>query len=161
MFELGTFIVSIITFLILFYFIQRYGFRPFAKVLRARYDYVTLQVTDAEQSRAQAQKFLDEQRQLLDETRHQVKDMLDAARVRADEQGREILAQAQEESARLLEENRELIERERAEMLSAVMQSVSSLTVELSEKLLRRHLAQEAHDEMVKEAEKILGELVC
>ncbi|MCY0876649.1 MAG: F0F1 ATP synthase subunit B [Firmicutes bacterium] len=161
MFELGTFIVSIITFLIMFWIIARYGFKPLAVMLEKRRVHVETQITEAEQSRQQAEAFLSEQRQLLDEARHQAKAILDEARLQADQQGRELVAQAQEEARRLLEENRAMIERERADMLSGVMASVSSLSVELSEKLLRRHLSHEVHEEMIKEAEKILGELVC
>ncbi len=161
MFELGTFLVSIATFLIMFLIIRRYGFGPMAKMLEKRRLYVETQITDAEQNRLQAERFLTEQRQLLESARHQAKELLDTARVRADELARDILSEAQTESRRLLEENRQLIERERAEVLNGVMTSVSALTVELSEKLLRRNLSHEAHQEMVREAEKLLGELIC
>lgn len=161
MFELGTFLVSIVTFLIMFLIIKRYGFGPLAKMLEKRRQYVETQITDAEQNRLQAERFLTEQQQLLETARQQAKELLDTARVRADEQARNILNEAQAESRRLLEENRLLIERERVEVLNGVMTSVASLTVELSEKLLRRNLAHEAHQEMVKEAEQLLGELIC
>ncbi len=160
-FELGTFLVSIVTFLIMFLIIKRYGFGPMAKMLEKRRLYVETQITDAEQNRLQAERFLTEQQQLLESARQQAKELLDTARIRADEMAREIVNDAQAESRRLLEENRQLIERERAEVLSGVMASVSGLTVELSEKLLRRSLSHEAHREMVEEAEKLLGELIC
>lgn len=161
MFELGTFIVSIVAFLIMYWIIRRYGFGPMAKMLEKRRQYVEGQITDAEQNRLQAEQFLTEQRQLLEAARHQAKELLDAARLRAEEQATDILNEAQSESRRLLEENRQMIERERTEVLNGVMASVSALTVELSEKLLRRNLSLEAHEEMVKEAEKLLGELIC
>lgn len=161
MFELGTFIVSIIAFLILFWVIQRVGFKPLNNILEKRRQYVITQLTEAEESRAQAEKHLAEQRQLLDEARRQAKDLLDAARQRADEQARELLGQAQAEAQRLLESSRELIERERVEAMNAVLSAVSGLTVQISEKLLRHHVTEVEHQAMIEEAGKQLGELVC
>ncbi len=161
MFEFGTFIVSIVTFLILFWIIKTYGFAPLARMLEQRRQLIEGQITEAEQNRLQAEKYLNEQHILLDEARKQAKEIVDAARARADEQAREIVVAAEEEASRHLESNRQLIERERAEAMNQVMSSVSSLTVDLSEKLLHRHADETAHNEMVQEAEKMLGDLAC
>lgn len=161
MFEFGTFIVSILGFLIMFWIIKVYGFAPLAKMLEQRRLFVEGQLSEAEQGRIQAEQYLQEQRQLLEQARQQAKDLLESARVRSEDQAREIIAAAQAEANRLLEEGRELIERERTEVLNEVLAKVSSLTVEISEKLLREHVTEQVHDEMVVEAEKRVGELVC
>lgn len=161
MFEFGTFIVSIVTFLILFWIIKTYGFAPLARMLEQRRVLIEGQISEAEQSRLQAEQYLNEQHHLLDEARKQAKDIVDAARSRADEQAREILIAAEEEAGRLLESNRQLIERERVEAMNQVMSTVSSLTVELSEKLLHLHADQATHTEMMQEADKMLGDLAC
>ncbi|EJY56621.1 ATP synthase F0, B subunit [Alicyclobacillus hesperidum URH17-3-68] len=160
-FQVGTFIFSIISFLIVFFFIQRFAFRPLAKMLEQRRQHVESQITEAEKSREEAASLLAEQRRLLDEARKEAKNLLDAARVRADEQAREILLKAEEEASRILEENRQAIVRERDEALAAVTQRVAELSVELTAKLLHSHVSPELHREMVAEAEKRLGELVC
>ena len=161
MFELGTFVLSIVSFLIVFWIIARFGFRPFAKVLQERRVYIESQINDSETARAEAEKILTEQRQLLEKARQDAKNLLDSARARSDEQAREIIREAQTESARILEEGRALIERERAEALNGVMEQVAALTVELTTKLLRGHVSPAVHEEMLAEAEKRLGELVC
>ena len=161
MFELGTFIVSIIGFLILFWLIKVYGLPPLARMLEKRRQYVESQLGEAEQNRAQAEEILSEQRRLLEQARQQARDMLEAARARAEEQARDIVGQAQSEAQRLLEANRQMLERERAEAMQSVLAAVSALTVEISEKLLRRHVTEDVHADMLREAEQRLGELVC
>lgn len=161
MFEFGTFVVSIITFLILFLIIRRFGFDPFNNILEKRRQFVIDQLNEAERNRLQTDQYLNDQRQLLENARHQAHELLDAARQRADEQAREIVRLAQEEAQQLLEANRQLIERERAEAMNKVLTAVSSLTVELSEKMLRRHSGEAEHQAMIAEAEAQLGELVC
>lgn len=161
MFQIGTLIVSLIAFLILFWFIKVFGFGPLAKMLEQRRQHIEQQIHDAEEGRAQAQRLLAEHQKMLDEARREAKDLVESARARADEQARQIVAQAQSEASRLLEENRTLIDRERQEALNAVMDKVSALTVELTTKLLHNHVSETAHEEMLKEAEKKLGELVC
>ncbi|MDQ0189423.1 F0F1 ATP synthase subunit B [Alicyclobacillus cycloheptanicus] len=161
MFETGTFVVSIVTFLILFWLIQRFGFKPLANIMEQRRLHVEKQISDAEQQRAEAEKLLAEQRALLEQARQDARNLLDAARARADEQARSIIAEAQAESQRLLDEARQLIERERTEALNAALQQVAEITVELTSKLLRNHVSETVHKEMLQEAEKQLGELVC
>ncbi|MFB5191024.1 F0F1 ATP synthase subunit B [Alicyclobacillus fastidiosus] len=160
-FQLGTFIFSIVCFLIVFFIIQRFAFKPLANMLEQRRKHVESQITDAEHSREEAAKLLSEQKRLLDEARKEAKNILDAARVRADEQAREIIQKAEDEVSRILEENRAAIARERDEAIAAVTQRVALLTVELTSKLLHEHVTAEVHNEMVAEAEKRLGELVC
>ncbi|MCL6548509.1 MAG: F0F1 ATP synthase subunit B [Alicyclobacillus sp.] len=161
MFETGTFVVSIVTFLILFWLIQKFGFKPLARMLEQRRLHVERQISEAEQNRAEAERLLAEHRALLEQSRQEARQLLDAARARADEQSREIIAAAQAEAQRLLEEARQLIERERTEALNAALDRVAELSIELTQKLLRGHVSESVHQEMVEEAQKHLGELVC
>lgn len=161
MFEFGTFILSIVSFLIVFWIIAKVGFKPLGKMLQDRRMYIENQIIDAEQGRKDADRVLAEQRQLLEQSRVEAKNLLDTARVRADEQAREIIREAQAEAQRVLEENRAAIARERSEALNEVLTKVSQLTVELTTKLLHNHVSEAVHQEMLTEAEKSLGELVC
>jgi F-type H+-transporting ATPase subunit b len=160
-FELGTFIFSIICFLIMFWIVSVFGFKPIAKMLEKRRTHIETQIHDAEQGRVEAENVLAEQRRMLDEARSEVKAMLEAARVRADEQGKKIVADAQAETERVIAGGRALIERERAEALNEVLTKVAGLTVELTTKLLHDHVTAQVHEDMLSEAEKRLGELVC
>jgi len=161
LFEIGTFVFSIVMFLIMFWIVSRFGFKPIAKMLENRRAHVETQITEAEESRAQAERLLNERAQLLEEARQEARYIIESARSRADEQGRQLLVQAQAEAARMLEDNRKQIERERQEALNSVLGTVSDLTVELTTKLLHDHVSAEVHKEMLAEAEKKLGELVC
>lgn len=160
MFELGTFIVSIVGFLIVFWIIFHFGYKPFANILEKRREYVESQITDAEQRKVQADAVLAENQKLLEDARRQSKEILENARLRADEQMRSVLEAAEKESRRLLEEAREQIERERKETLDTVLQTASALTVQVAEKLLMNHVTEPVHAELEKEAEERLGELV-
>ena len=160
MFELGTFIVSIVGFLIVFWIIFHFGYKPFATILEKRREYVESQITDAEQRKVQADAVLAENQKLLEDARRQSKEIQENARLRADEQMRSVLEAAEKESRRLLEEAREQIERERKETLDTVLQTASALTVQVAEKLLMNHVTEPVHAELEKEAEERLGELV-
>ena len=160
MFELGTFVVSIVGFLIVFWIIFHYGYKPFANILDKRRQYVESQITDAEQRKVQADAVLAENQKLLDDARRQSKEFLESARLRADEHMRSVIEAAEKESRRLLEEAREQIERERKETLDTVLQTASALTVQIAEKLLMNHITTAVHEELQQEAEARLGELV-
>lgn len=161
MFELGTFIFSIVAFLLMFWIVSAVGFKPIAKMLEQRRVHVTSQIEEAEKSREEAERILAEQQRVLEESRKEAKAILEAARVRAEEQARTILQEAQAESARILEDGRALIERERAEAMNEVLSRVANLTVELTTKLLAEHVTAQVQEEMLAKAEKRLGELVC
>lgn len=159
--EPGTMIVSLLGFLITFGIIYKVAFKPLSNIMEQRRVHIERQIQSAEEGRTEAERLLAEQRLLLDQARNEAKELLDVARRRADDQARTIVAEAQAEAQRLLEEGRQLIERERAEALSAVLERVAGLTVELTTKLLHDHVSAPVHDEMITEAEKRLGELVC
>jgi F-type H+-transporting ATPase subunit b len=158
--EPGTLIVSLLAFLITFWIISKVAFKPLANMMEQRRLHIEGQIHAAEEGRTQAEQILAEQRQLLDQSRRDAKEIMEVARVRADEQAQEIVHQAQAEAKRLLDEGRSLIERERAEAMNGVLEKVAALTVELTTKLLRNHVSQPVHEEMLGEAQKHLGELV-
>jgi F-type H+-transporting ATPase subunit b len=160
-FEVGTFVVSIVSFLIVFWIIAKVGFKPLAGIMEKRRVYVTGQLAEAEHNRLESERILAEQKRLLEQTRKEAKEILDAARMRADEQSRNLIRQAEEESARILAEGRQLIQQEREEALNAALQRVAELTVELTTKLLHNYVTAEAHAKMLQEAEEKLGELAC
>ncbi len=161
MIEVGTLVISLLTFLVMFWLIQHFAFKPLANMLEQRRNHVETQLSEAEEGRAEAEKLLAQQRDLLDQSRREARELLDAARMRADEQAHQLVEEAQAESQRILAEARTLIEQERAEALAGVMEQVTQLTVELTTKLLRDHVSDAVHAEMLKEAEQRLGELVC
>jgi len=161
MIQLGTMIVSVLTFLIMYLLIKRYGFKPLAEMLEKRRVHISTEITEAESSRRQAELLLAEQRQLLEHARNEAKQIVDVARTRADAQAHDILQTAQTEAERLLEEGRERISRERDEAMNSVFTQVSTLAVNLSTKLLHNHVTPAVHDDMLLEADKSLGELVC
>lgn len=158
--EPGTLIVSLLGFLITFWIIAKVAFKPLAKMMEQRRLHIEGQIRDAEDGRAQAERILAEQRELLEQTRHDAKEIMDVARVRAETQAQDIVQQAQAETQRLLAEGRSLIERERAEAMNGVLEKVAGLTVELTTKLLRNHVTEPVHADMLGEAQKQLGELV-
>lgn len=159
MIQLGTLIVSVLAFLLMFLIIQRFGFKPLGKMLEQRRIHIETQIREAEGSRAHAERLLAEHRQLLDQARNEARDILDAARARSDEQARQIVEAAHEEAERLLADGRQLIERERNEALTSILDRVSALTVELTEKLLQNHVTPALHQDLLKEAEQRVGEL--
>lgn len=148
-------------FLVMFWIVSRFGFKPIAKMLEQRRVHVETQIQEAERGRAEAESILAEQQRLLEQARNDAKNLLEAARVRADEQGRQLIQEAQAEAERILADGRALIERERAEALNEVLTKVAGLTVELTTKLLQNHVTSQVQEEMLSEAEKRLGELVC
>lgn len=161
MFEIGTFIFSIIMFVVMFLIVWSVGFKPVAKMLEKRRVHVTTQIDEAERGRAEAERILAEQIRVLEESRTEAKAIMEAARVRAEEQARSIIEEAQAESARELAEGRSLIERERAEAMNEVLTKVANLTVELTTKLLAEHVTAQVQANMLAKAEQRLGELVC
>lgn len=160
MFEVGTFIFSIVMFLVMFWIVWSFGFKPIARMLEQRREHVTSQIEEAEHGREEAERILAEQKRVLEESRNDAKAIMEAARTRAEEQTRTMIEEAQAESARVLDEGRLLIERERAEAMSEVLTKVANLTVELTTKLLAEHVTAQVQEEMLAKAERQLGELV-
>jgi len=139
-FELGTFFVQILAFLILLYLMRRYVFGPAMRVMERRQQYIEDQVATAERTRQEAEALLQEQKNLLAQARSEAQEIIERAKQHSEREAEAILKEARERAERMVEEARAEILREKEQALAELKQQVGALSVMLAAKIIEKEL---------------------
>ena len=143
---------QIINFLIVFYLLKRFLYKPVLDVLKKREDEIKKGLQEAEKGR-----------KLLEETEGKEKKILRNARLKADEvvknakaQGEEILREsdqkAKKQSEKILLDAKDAIEQESAKAEKELMENVGKLAIEMLEKSMTNLLDRNQQKILLKKA---------
>ncbi|MDQ1463892.1 MAG: F-type H+-transporting ATPase subunit b [Actinomycetota bacterium] len=153
----GTFVVELITFLLVLFILGKYVVPIINRALTERQAAIRQQFQDAEDARTRLEASEAEYRELIAKAR------ADAAREReeAREQGARILAdlraEAQVESERIIKAAHQQIEAERARTVTALRAEVGTLAIELAAKVVGESLTDDGRQHRV--VERFLAEV--
>lgn len=139
-FDLTTITVTIVNLLILFFLLRRFFWKPVSELLEKRRQMVNADLDSAKQDREEAQRLLDEHRQLIAGNKSEAAKIIDDAIRQADLRKAEIIAHAGREATALLERAKAEIALERVKALEELRSEISGLAVSVAEKTLARTL---------------------
>lgn len=154
----GLWIWTIGIFLLLLLVLWRFGWGTMISKLDARDQAIRGAIDEARQEREEANKLIEEQKQMLDETRRKTAEMISEAQQDAKRERERILEQAREEAEKKLEDGRRQIEDETRKALADIQGSVAELSLKVAEQLLRRSVSDEDHKALVERAVSQLEE---
>jgi F-type H+-transporting ATPase subunit b len=140
----ATFIAELIAFLLILAIIGRYILPPVQKVIRERQAMIAKQVEDSEQARKKLQEAEEQYKHALTEAREEAQQIREHARAEAQRTVEELREKAQEESARIVTRGEELLANQRGAVIRELRAEIGTLAVELSEKIVDQHLADDA-----------------
>ena len=140
----ATFIAELIAFLLILAIIGRYILPPVQKVIRERQAMIVKQVEDSEQARKKLQEAEEQYKHALTEAREEAQQIREHARAEAQRTVEELREKAQEESARIVTRGEELLANQRGAVIRELRAEIGTLAVELSEKIVDQHLADDA-----------------
>lgn len=139
-----------IIFGVVFFVLAKFGFPIITSMVRKRNDYIADSLREAGQARAQVEGAEEKCRQLIEEARQEQTRMMEQAQASARQTIEDAKAAASQQAAEILARARADIATEQMEVLSNVRNVVASLSVAVSEKILREKLpAGEAQSDFV------------
>lgn len=133
-------IAGILAFLIVFWFVGRRAMPMINKTLEARQQAITGQLTEAEESKKEAESLLADYRSQLAEAKTEGNRIIEEARVAGDQLKADIVARAEEEAAATLAKAREEAQNEKARALAEARREVGQISVGLAEKIVGESL---------------------
>lgn len=148
-FHLGNFLITIIGFGILFLLLRKFAFGPLIGIMAKRQEEIERQINEAAARSREAEKLLDEQKQLLQQARSEAQQIVERARVTSEKQAEEIIDQAKAEADRLRQQALKEIQREKEVALAAMREQLSVLSVQIASKILAKELDATAQKELV------------
>lgn len=150
-FNSGDIAFQLIMFLILMALLKKFAWGPLMGIMKQREDHIANEINSAEQSRTEAQKLVEEQRNLLKEARTEAQGLIENAKKQGDLQREEIIALARTEAERLKESAKLEIDQQKEKAVAAIREQVASLSVLIASKVIEKELSVEDQEKLINE----------
>lgn len=151
----GLIIWQLIGFLALLFILMKFAWKPILETLEERESSIDDALKAAEQAKAEMANLKSENEKLLQEARIERDNILKTANDASAKMIEDAKQAAISEGARLIENAKAVIENEKKAALTEVKNQVAQLTLEVTDKLLRKNLSsQAAQQELVEDMVK-------
>lgn len=144
---LGLFIWNLIAFLILFFLLKKFAWKPILKSLKDRETGISDSLATAEKVKSEMAQLKSENEALLAKAREERASMLKDAKDASDKMIAEAKEKAKSEYDRILADAQAAIQQQKNAALIDVKNQVGNLVVEVAEKVLRKELSNKADQE--------------
>lgn len=150
---------QIVNFLIIFYLLKRFLYKPVLEMLKKREDAIAKGLEQAEQSRITLEKTLEQEKKILTKASEESKKIMEEAKLQAIEISKEIEENAKKLTEKMLTEARQQIEQDAKETEKKLSEKVSILAADMLTKSLQGLFGQKEQkqiaDKALKEIKKI------
>lgn len=134
----GLFIWSTVAFLILFFLLSKYAWKPIVQALDERERSIEDALSKAEMAKAEMAKLISENEDLLREARLERDNILKEAKEIKDQIINDAKDSAKTEGVKLIEKAKEEINNQKLAAMAEIKNQVSSLSLDIAEKVLRK-----------------------
>jgi F-type H+-transporting ATPase subunit b len=148
----GLMIWTIVCFAIAFFVLRKYAFGPVQRVIDERRKRILEALEEADRSRAEARRLLEEHRALLGRARTDAEEILAEGRKVAEAQRKRMKEETEAERLRRLEETSRQIEAETRRALQQIRAEVADLTLLATAKVTGKALDEADHRRLIDEA---------
>ncbi len=152
----GLIIWQLIGFLALLFILMKFAWKPILSTLEERENSIDDALKAAEQAKAEMANLKSENEKLLQEARIERDNILKTASEASEKMIEDAKQAAISEGAKMIENAKAVIENEKKAALTEVKNQIAQLTLEVTDKLLRKNLSSEAAqqelvDKMIKD----------
>jgi F-type H+-transporting ATPase subunit b len=143
---------QIINFLIIFYLLKRFLYKPVLGMLKTRQDKIKEGVKQAEEARLTLEKTLEQEKKILAKARDDAKDFVADAKNQALEVSRQVEENTKKQAEKILADARAQIEQDTQRMEKELSEKVSKLAEQMLEKSLQGVLSEKEQQQVVTKA---------
>jgi len=142
-------VAGILSFAIVFFFVWRKAMPMINKTLEARQQAITGQLSEAEESKREAESLLADYKAQLAEAKAEGNRIIEEARVAGEQLKSDIVARAEEEAASTLTKAREEAQAEKSRAMAEARREVGEISVGLAEKIVGGSLDDKIQKDLI------------
>jgi F-type H+-transporting ATPase subunit b len=146
-----------IIFIVFFILLAKFAWKPILGAVKSREESINNALASAEAARKEMQNLTADNERILQEARMERDALLKEAREMKEQIIADSKKEAQEQGAKMIEQAKNTIEVEKNAAMADLKSQVSSLSLEIAEKLLKDELSNK--DSQAKLVEKMLGDV--
>jgi F-type H+-transporting ATPase subunit b len=155
--DYGLLFWMLLSFSIILYILGKFAWKPIMHALKNREDSITLSLKQAEQARTELVKLQEENKALAEKARLEREKEFQETKALRDKLIVEAKEQARLETQKMLDKAREQILREKEAAKKELYSTVVSMSIEISEKVLRKQLTEK--ERQVEYINELLNEM--
>jgi F-type H+-transporting ATPase subunit b len=155
--ELVTVLIQVAATLVLFLVVTKFAVKPMKKFLAAREALIAGQFAEAEKTNADAQVALDEAGKEIKAAKFEAEKIIEAAKEDATAKGEAIIEQGRVDAEQEMKKASEEIKRERQNMLDTTKKEIAAVTTVATEKLIRKEINADVHQNLFEEFVGLVG----
>jgi F-type H+-transporting ATPase subunit b len=145
----GLFIWTILTFLILFYVLAKFAWKPLLTALESRENTIKSSLEDAEKAKTELERLNAESEEIMAKARSEAQTIRVEAKSAAEKIKADVMVQAGEDAKKIRDEAQNQIKVEKDKAISEIRQEVVSLTMMVAEKVIKRNLSKEDNQSLI------------
>lgn len=150
----GLYIWTIITFLLLFYVLAKFAWKPLLGMLEERENLIKTSLNNAETARKELEKINLESEAIITKARTDAQSILSDGKAAAEKIKDDTVAKAKEEANKIKEEAKLQIKAEKDKAISDIKKEVVDLSISVAEKLINKHISEQDNSSLIEESLK-------
>ncbi len=150
----GLYIWTIITFLLLFYVLAKFAWKPLLGMLEERENLIKTSLNDAETARKELEKINLESEAIITKARTDAQSILSDGKAAAEKIKDDTVAKAKEEANKIKEEAKLQIKAEKDKAISDIKKEVVDLSISVAEKLINKNISEQDNSSLIEESLK-------
>jgi F-type H+-transporting ATPase subunit b len=143
---------TIVMFFVTLWILKRYVFGPLSTTIEKRRSQIEQSIQEAESSRDEAVRLLDEYKAQLATARKEADELRERGRRDGERERASIVTAAEGQRDRILSDTQQQVEAQSRQALASVRDDVAGLALAAAEKVTRKSLTDEDHRRLVEEA---------
>ncbi len=148
----GLMIWTIVVFLLTLWILKKFVFGPLGEAIEKRRASISASIEEAESSRDEAVRLLDEYKAKLAEARREADELRESGRREGERQKTEIVGQAQEQRERIVSDTQTQIDAQAQAAVAGIRDDVVVLALSAAEKVTGKSLSEDDHRKLVEDA---------
>ena len=150
----GLFIWTIITFLLLFFVLAKYAWKPLIKMLDDREGMIRSSLDDAEKAKLELERLNKESEAITAKARSEAQAILAESKTVAEKVKEDTIARAKEQAIKISDDAQKQIQVEKDKAITDIKQEVVNLTLLVAEKLINKNLNDADNKSLIEESLK-------
>jgi F-type H+-transporting ATPase subunit b len=150
----GLAIWTIITFLVLLYFLAKFAWKPMLRYLEARQETIKKSLDDAQKAKEELERLNRESTQIIRSAHAEAESIVSKSRSEAEKIREEIKQKARSDAEAILREAQRQIETETGRALRQIRSEIAEMSVTIASKLIQRNFSTQENSELIEETLK-------
>ncbi|XQY91673.1 F0F1 ATP synthase subunit B [Metabacillus sp. HB246100] len=154
----GDIIFQLVMFLVLLALLKKYALGPVMNIMKQREEHIANEINSSEERNKEAQKLVEEQRELLKQARVEAQSLVENAKKLGEQQKEDIIQAARSEAGRLKDSALKEIEQQKDQAVAALREQVASLSVMIASKVIEKELNEQEQEKLINDYINEVGE---